>query len=529
MRLKRSSMNLTTDAWIPIVWKDGKVGIVSLRKAFERGEKIRDLAVRPHERIALMRLLICIAQAALDGPEDYEDWKACRERLVRSVLAYLDRWQHVFELFGSSQRFLQVANLKQHGGKTNEDDSDGGNFTSKLDLSSATGHNTTLFDNAGGSERTCTPAELALMLTTFQCFSPGGRIGVALWHGQKTAGNGSSDHAPCLSGGMLHALLQGDDLAATLCKNLTTKQRVAEFFGRNSWGKPVWEQMPEGLGDEKAVQNAVHTYLGRLVPLSRAIWLASDCRALILANGLEYGSYAESGWREPSATVVTRFVKGQATRVVLPASIVTAPWRELHALTAQALNKGPGGPFALENINLDEPAFDLWVGGLVVNKAKPVDSIGYLLHIPVEMLSKTSQKVYEVGVKLANSMEIKMMHAIGVYHKELGDNLDRPERKVRGKQIRSEVAAQFWTEVEDAVANLLEIATAPESFGPKSGWLKTAWGIAVLRAAREVYELTCPHETPRQLRAYALGLKTFLTAPVEAGGGESETEIEVEA
>lgn len=64
-------MNLATDAWIPIVWNVGKAGTVSLREAFERAHEIQDLAVRPHERIALMRLLICIAQAALDGPADY--------------------------------------------------------------------------------------------------------------------------------------------------------------------------------------------------------------------------------------------------------------------------------------------------------------------------------------------------------------------------------------------------------------------------------------------------------------------------
>ena len=75
-------MNLTTDAWIPIVWNDGKPGTVSLREAFERGHEIQDLALRPHERIALMRLLICIAQAALDGPRDYADWKACRPRIA---------------------------------------------------------------------------------------------------------------------------------------------------------------------------------------------------------------------------------------------------------------------------------------------------------------------------------------------------------------------------------------------------------------------------------------------------------------
>ena len=522
-------MNLATDAWIPIVWSDGKPGIVSLREAFERGEEIRDLAVRAHERIALMRLLICVAQAALDGPADYDDWSACRERIVPSALAYLGRWRHVFELFGSGQRFLQVANLKKPNGKTKEDEGDEGNSTSKLDLALATGNNATLFDNAGGSERTFTPAELALMLATFQCFSPGGRIGVTLWHGKETAGKGSSDHAPCLAGGMLHAFLLGDKLAATLWKNLTTKQKVAEFFGKNSWGKPVWEWMPEGLGDGKAVQNANRTYLGRLVPLTRAVWLASDCRTLILANGLEYGSYGESGWREPSATVVIRSVRGQRTGVVLPASIEKAPWRELHSLTVKPVGQKPGGPLALENINFDEPAFDLWVGGLVANRAKLVDSTESVCHIPVGMLNEASQNVYEKGVKLADNMEFRVMRAISDYYGELGVHLDRSEMKARRRQIRSNVATRFWADMENAAASLLEVAATPETRGLKSEWHKTAWGQAVWRAARVSYERACPHETSRQLRAYALGLKSLFTAPAEPGGVEKETEQEVEA
>lgn len=60
-------MNLTTDAWIPTAWGDGSPKAVSLREAFEHGHEIQDLSVRPHERIALMRLLVCIAQAAFDG------------------------------------------------------------------------------------------------------------------------------------------------------------------------------------------------------------------------------------------------------------------------------------------------------------------------------------------------------------------------------------------------------------------------------------------------------------------------------
>jgi CRISPR system Cascade subunit CasA len=518
-------MNLTTEAWIPIVWNHGEPGAVSLREAFERGHEIQDLAVRPHERIALMRLLICIAQAALDGPTDYDDWKACPPHIVPSALEYLNRWRQAFELFGNGQRFLQVANLKKPAEKSNADE-DEGSSTSKLNLALATGNNTTLFDNAGGSERVFTPAELGLMLLAFQCFSPGGRIGVALWNGNETAGKGSSDHAPCLAGGMLHALLRGDHLLTTLHKNLMTKRQAERFFGPGSWGRPVWESMPQRHADAEAVRNANRTYLGRLVPLTRVIWVADDCRSLILANGLEYPSYVD-GWREPSATIVTRTVKGQPTRVVLPASLDKAPWRELHALTVKGVGQNPGGPAALQNISDDEEAFDLWVGGLVANKAKPVDTTESVFRVPAAMLEQTGQMAYEQGVGYAEKTEFSLRRAVSTYHKELGDNLDRPEMRNRRRQIQSNAAVQFWTAIDSDVAHLLEVAAAPGILGLNADWRKTAWGKSVCLAARDSYERACPHATPRHIRAYALGLKTLFT--VRAEHAEVETEKEVEA
>jgi CRISPR system Cascade subunit CasA len=505
-------MNLTTEAWIPIVWADGRAGAVSLCEAFERGEEIRDLAVRPHERIALMRMLICIAQAALDGPLDYDDWKTCHPRIVPAVLDYLKRWRAAFELFGEGQRFLQVANLKKLGKKSNGDD-DEGSSVSKLDLALATGNNTTLFDNAGGSVRAFTPGELALMLTTFQCFSPGGRIGVALWNREETPGKGSSDHAPCLAGGMLHALLRGDNALVTLRKNLMTKRQAEQFFGEGCWGRPVWELMPKGLANAEAVRNANRTYLGRLLPLTRAIWLADDGRSLILANGIQYGSYEEDGWREPTATAVKREVKGQSMRVILRASTDKAVWRELHALTVKAVGDKPGGPPALQNVPEDEP-FDLWVGALVASKAKLVDTTESVFYsLPGAMLTEPAQRVYEDGVKLADKGGYRLGRAVSVYRNELGDHLDRPDMRSRRQQIQSKAAAHFWTAMEFAVPRLLEVAEHTEKLGSARELHKTDWGRAVSSAMRAAFEVACPRETARQIRAYALGLKALFTEP----------------
>jgi CRISPR system Cascade subunit CasA len=186
-----------------------------------------------------------------------------------------------------------------------------------------------------------------------------------------------------------------------------------------------------------------------------------------------------------------------------------------------------GGPVALRNLPCDAD-FDLWVGGLVAaGNGKLLDTTESVFYVPAAMLNEPSQRVYEKGVKLAEATEFRVMRAVSVYHKELGDNLERPEMKDRRRHIRGNAAAQFWTDIENAVPRLMEIAAAPKDLGLKFEWHKTAWGQSVWRAARESYERACPHETPRQIRAYALGLNTLFAAPAERAKVETEQEAEV--
>ena len=514
-------MNLTTDAWIPTVRMDGKPEMVSLLDAFHRGHELRDLAVRPHERIALMRLLICVAQAALDGPADFDVWEACCPRIAPAALEYLKHWQPAFELFGDGQRFLQVANLKKAAGKVDEADEEGSS-SSKLDLALATGNNTTLFDNAGGSSRGFDEARLALNLVTFQCFAPCGTIGVALWNGTPTLGwnsypeakPGKSSHAPCLSGNLLHSYLRGSNLLDSLHSNLVAKEQVGKFCGPDAWGMPIWERMPSSAVDEGAARNASHSYLGRLVPLSRAIRLTADRQTMTLANGLEYPAYPE--WREASATIVTRPRKNQPTRVTLAASADRGVWRELNALTVLGVGRDSvGGPVALRNV-ADEVAFDLWVGGLIAKgNGKLVDTTESVFHVPAAMLTDGGQRLYEDGVRLAGDWARRLRWAIFVYHQKRADNAEHAVVPEQCGRMQGNAEAQFWTDIEQDVALLLEVVAAPESLGLPAEWHRTPWGRSVRRAAQAAYESACPHETPRQIRAYVLGRRALFAAPVE--------------
>ncbi|MCX6068207.1 MAG: type I-E CRISPR-associated protein Cse1/CasA, partial [Chloroflexi bacterium] len=361
---------MTTDAWIPAVRADGTRTLYSLHALFAEAHTLRDLAVKPHERIALMRLLLCITQAALEGPADEEAWLECRAEIQPRVRMYLNKWHSVFELFGDGPRFLQLVNLLP------STDNDEGNAATKLDLALATGNNSTLFDNAAGETRKMDAARAALNLLTFQCFSPGGRIGLARWNGRDTLGNGASNHAPCTPSSMLHTFLLGANLLETISRNLLTKQLIADSIVKG-WGKPVWE-CPIGRSDDiTAIENATLTYLGRLIPQSRAIRLQQAGDSIILANGFDYPLYP--AFREPTATIVPR----KEELGVLPSTTGRSIWRQLHAITIKrrAGADQTAGPLALSLNTLDRDT-TLWIGALVTDKAKIEDVIEATYTVP---------------------------------------------------------------------------------------------------------------------------------------------------
>jgi hypothetical protein len=168
----------------------------------------------------------------------------------------------------------------------------------------------------------------------------------------------------------------------------------------------------------------------------------------------------------------------------------------------------------LQNVS-GEKEFDLWVGSLVADKAKPLDTTESVFHVPSAMLTDASQRIYEDGVKHADNVAFLVKKAVSVCHKELGDDLDRREMRDRRKQVQEKATSQFWTDIEQDVALLLEVVAAPKSLGLHEEWDGTPWGRSVRRAAQAAYESACPHETPRQIRAYVLGRRALFAAPVE--------------
>ena len=482
-------MNLTLDPWITVIGADGRQRTASLHDLFASAHEIRDLSVKPHEKIALLRLLICITQAALDGPKDFDTWETCRGAIQPAAKRYLEKWASSFELFGEGPRFLQVPGLI-----SGRDD---GKYThaAKTDIALSSGNTATLFDNDSTDARSIPEARLGLSLLTFQCFSPGGLIGIAKWNGADTPGDGKSKHAPCTPSSMLHTFLQGSSLLETIHLNLLNKEEGSDL-GPKGWGKPVWELPVNAAGDKEAIANATGSYLGRLVPLSRSIRLDAEGRQMILANGLEYP--LAPIFREPAATMVQR----DKETAVLGVSLGRSIWRQLSAITVKrrSNNDAISGPLALRNLDGSQSC-TLWIGALATDKAKIEDVVEAAYDVPAGMFRDAGRKLFEEGVALAASWQEAVSKSVKAY-----------AGTMKLEPVPYECARHhFWTVIEQHVPTLLRLTDKPE----EAGDLKVSeWGRRVKEAAHASFEFACPHQTPRQIQAYAIGLQQlFLPKP----------------
>lgn len=507
-------MNLVTEPWIPVVTIEGESEYASLMQVFTNGDKFADFSVRPHERVALMRLFICIAQAALDGPKDRTDWKIAPDNLPKVAKKYLEEWKGSFDLFDKKKPFLQIAGLKSK------------ELTpiSKLDLFLATGNNTTLFDHkANGVEnRLIDEKKMPLMLLTYQCFSPGGGLPVTSWGKIKTKQVGNPD-ALCITGGMYHTFLRGPNPLETICLNLLPKTTVKLHYSSvnkdDYWGKPVWERLPAKPNDTKNIENATQTYLGRLVPLCR--WVKIESAGIHCGKGFDYPVMDRKIRRnnkkkqilpvwpaEPTASVILN--RDKTERYMLGAKPDKAIWRELPALLIYRNGNSIGGPLALHNDSLVN--FDVHICALIRNQATIESMVESVYTISSKIFTERGHALYEEEVVKAEWRSCSLGYAIEAYRRNIDRFWDQrveqmipKERGALKSKLHSLAARAYWTAVEKQRHLLMACVDAMGTDRLEAE--RQVWRKALHKAARDAYMVACGQETPRQVRAFALGWK----------------------
>lgn len=468
-----NSFNLVENPWIPVrLAEGGRHRLVGLEELFRTAASIQDLDCAPHERIALLRLLVCITHAALGAPESPEEWGDFGADLAEKVPAYLQRPEikpH-FNLLGDGPRFLQV------GISTAKEAVD----ITKLVFHLATGNNPTHFDHEGGSPgRSLSPAQAAMAILTFQNYYP-------------PYGAGHKGKGPCVDRNMIHTLLHGERLAETILQNCLTRDLISEHFP--DFGKPIWE-IADGEDFEKT---ATTSYLGRLLPRHRTILLNDSLTGFhIDQKGMEYPNFEES--REPTSTLKVFKKKDALERSLLDCKLDRAMWRDLHAFLVikHARAEEVSAPLnLLVQCRRAGNEFTIWTGGLVTDgKAKIFDALESSFTIPTIMLHEGGRALYQGGVEFAETQSWRLKEAVTAFAKAMKSE-SAPVAKAQQR---------FWHTLDRESPLLLKLAADT----PAMGYAERGhpWGDLVRAAAREAYEATCPRQTPRQIQAFAAGLK----------------------
>ena len=472
-------MDLIGKPWLPVVDGRGDTRLVGLEGLFRESTTLRDLALRPAQRVAVTRLLIAVTYRSLDGPADGNEWACCRDQIVPKALSYLDSHRNEFQLFGN-RPFLQAPGLKQTDNAT----------VDKLDFTLASGNMDTLYDHSGGSPRALLPSSVALHLLTYQSFSPGGLQGDATWNGNAIPRHG--DAAPAIDRSPLHTVLRGSSLLDLIHLNLVPVDLLP-----GPLGDPVWEHKEIPGPNCEAADSLCRSVLGQLVPLSRAILLNSNCQSMTVTTGLKYPKVGEGG-RELAATVVRKQGK-QQKHAYLRIDLAKHPWRELASVLTLSKADGPGGPLALQNLHRQcwSKPVDVWVGGLVVYQARFIDEAEWVLAVPMDLIDEIPLALYQSGAGHANLGAGSLDAAVKAYAQAFSKTKSSANSQTDLAGLRREAKYRYWSNLDQQYPLLLEIAEA--------GGRLTRWHKLLKSAMHRVYREACPHTTPRQIQAFVEG------------------------
>lgn len=479
--------NLIDEPWIPVA----DVGRASLRQIFSE-PRYRGLGGNPVQKIALMKLLLAIAQAAVT-PADEPEWRELgTDGLASRCLEYLGKWYDRFYLYGE-QPFLQMpgiaaAALQSYGAVLPE---------------VATGNTTVL--NQGQMERPLSDADKAVLLVNLMGFALGGKKtdnNVVLSSGYAGKRNDKGKPSTGKPGpavahmGLLHSMLHGESLQQSVWLNLLTRRQVEQCQRYpQGVGTPPWEQMPVGEDCEVARQ-LKETLLGRLVPLCRFCLFTEQ--GLHYSEGIAHANYKE-GVSDPSVAVN---YSGKEPKAMW-ANPEKRPWRELTALLGFIAQQRSRGFECLQlNATVNRATevvetFALWSGGLSVSSNAGEQFIkGSDDFVESELWLRSAALGDIWFVQLQAEMTELDELAKSLYGRVIGYF---KAQLVDGAELAAQATHLFWQLCERDFQLLIDSCEQDEASQQARRQLRRRFA----DYAQQAYDRYCPKDTARQLDAWA--------------------------
>lgn len=475
--------NLVDEPWIPIAG----VGLVSLMSIFS-DPSLLALGGNPIQKIALMKLLLAIAQAAAT-PRDEAEWEALEaEGLAVKTRNYLSAMRDCFWLYGEKP-FLQMrsivsAELTSYG---------------SVVPSVSTGNTTVL--TSSQIERNPDDSERALILVQLMGFGLGGkktdnRIVLSTGYEGKTNAKGKpSTGKPGTSIGFLgflHSFITGQNLWETFWVNLITQRQLADNPSFSSNLGPIpWETPP--AGEACPIAKSLQTSLmGRLVPYSRFILLEEG--GLRYSEGLTYPGYKEGGI-DPSVAVS---FSGKDPKV-LWVDPEKRPWRMLTSLLS-FIQADISNSFDCLSLRIAFPrvknrstTIKLWSGGLRVSSnageqyvSGTDDYVESEISLPIVFIGQAWFEQLKMEMGGLEDLSKALYGSCMSYHKAM---------KVDGDMVARQASNLFWQLAERQFQTLIDACIDTN----KTKAMRKIFA----NYSQQAYDSFCAKDTARQIDAWA--------------------------
>lgn len=483
-----NQFSLINEPWIPI----SDVGKVNLKQFFSE-TTYRALGGNPIQKIALMKLLLAIAQAAAT-PDDDSTWEELGTKgLARNCLAYLEKWSDSFWLYGEKP-FLQIPAIAQAATQSI------GAVLPEI----ATGNTTVL--NAIQIEKNLDDAEKALLIVQLMGFGLGGKktdnsLVLSTGYSGKSneKGKPSTGKAGASLGfmGFLHNFLQGQTLLETLWLNLLTREQIEDLPYAEGLGVAPWENMPTGedCATARQLQNSL---MGRLIPLSRFCLLNET--GLHYSEGIAHSDY-KVGMIDPSVAI------NHATKPakVLWVDTERRPWRFLTALLGfMEANRGGFDCAYIKQGLLRArrviPQLGLWSGGLRVSSnageqyvSGSDDFVESVTFMACDYLGETWYS--QLKLEMAELDQLAKIVYGATFNFFKSQTMD-------GKNQAAAASNLFWQLCERKFQDLVNACGEGDE---KTKALRKIFA----DFANTAYNAYCPNDTARQLTAWAENLPNF--------------------
>ena len=478
--MNQSSFCLVDENWIPVVGH----GRVSLMDIFG-DDSLVDIAGNPIQKIAVMKLLVAIAQASirLDGEEA---WSALGvDGLSGAILDYLSSHRQLFNLYGD-RPFLQMPQLRGRDDAVVKDIF----FTYQPDLASE--NDSIAFESQDG--QVIDDADRALFLIQLMNYAPGGKrvSNIGALSRSFVGKTKSAKAGPSLGGvdGYLQVCMMGRSIRESVYLNFFCDDEIVKMMpGARIDARPPWEMMPECEDDGNA-QMLQHSVYAWLVALSRFVLLCGQ--GMKYVEGLVYPSYIKDGYFEPFIAC------DRASQKTIYARPSRQPWRSLEALLQGVYVGGTGFDCAILSSHWNRTktsfkSFSIWAGGLKVRSNSGDQSVKQsdnYVESQIELSTDCLDTDFYYRLKaclgdveaLANSL----CYAVSRYSEDMGMAGD----------VKNSAGASFWA-VADRLSD--EIISCAEEGDDE--WCSRLMA-KLSSEAYLIYDRLCRHETAREVMCW---------------------------